>query len=128
MSALSNTPAQAPLTAAAHRSVATCPAGHPVEGSRTLRCPTCGRLLLHRYERICPNGHVVSSPSGVCPYCGEAPAPDRTPYYLALGAVIAFALLVVLGLAANVPERLIAWTVDTWHTALGMVTSIPLFQ
>ena len=106
----------------------TCPAGHPVTGSRTLHCPTCGRLLRWRYARVCPNGHVVAGPRDMCPYCGETPRAGRAHYLLALGAVGVFALFVIVVLVADVPQRLIDWALSTYQSAVELVTSLPIFD
>jgi hypothetical protein len=112
----------------------TCPAGHPVTGSRALRCPTCGRLVPRRFARVCPNGHVVSGPHTVCPYCGEAPGPARAWRVVGLAAVAAFLALMMIVFIADVPQRLIDLGVETaesaedWAMELFTSLDLPLFE
>jgi len=102
-----------------------CPAGHPVASRTATRCPTCGRLLRPRYERLCAQGHVVTSANGVCPYCGDRPAEDRTPHYLFLGAAIAFLLFVVLALAVDLPQQIIDWAVGARDWLGEFIDNLP---
>lgn len=82
-------------------------------------------LLRPRYERLCAQGHVVTSANGVCPYCGDRPAEDRTPHYLFLGAAIAFLLFVVLALAVDLPQQIIDWVVGARDWLGQFIDNLP---